>query len=436
MGSLTRIDRDMVIQRLLIDEHVSMSSNEIAKLVTIAATETNGFMRLPDDLLLRDQRLLRILRWATHTEQRYIAKLSCMPVWKYQFYEYGVWSIDKVSSQRIVKAIRDVFEENGLYGRVNLELVTDAITTVYSRLNRGIRKFPPMKLMTDQEFLQLVKTTFDWTDCFQRYPPLLLVLWAQSLLVYRMALGMSRPLFQIALGIRHSTLEKRENGMMPIRFYATAKSYMDKLRDVHETMELQRTMDEDALLQNFRHFRKLITEETRADMRRFGQEGTKIFQWSMKSVNANEKSVIDLLQENRVKCYFPNEQEPKTRYRCVIHPCLFDGYRMRYADFCAPDNENPMMIAECRTVSLPRDEGFVREIRDVFHDMRLCNPSAKFVVILIGANNPILTPPPYLTDIDAVFIDANLRLLPVYVKSLLSNNKPQLPSFFKYESKD
>jgi hypothetical protein len=397
-------------------QQMVMPISELQQIYEYVDRKTQGFTQFPLEILQEEPRSLRILLGAIHMGYKEFAERVRLPRWKIQYFCYGFHHPNPTMASKLLQTIETLFRRNNLIGNVTFPFVLNAFTTVISRMNRNNRQWPPIRNMTTTQFQTMLQVVKQWKG-FELFPPILLIRHAQTLLTYRVALNAPRPVFARIFSEDTEVIEKRENGEMPIRFYRTAEHYMDALEEIFNQLELNRGIDEQQLLANFERVKGTVwyADEWRSNL----AKATQASHCSPSSLNPAELQVIDVLEENGVKCYFPNELKPQGLC-CMIHGTLWDGNRNRHMDFVIPDNQKPRAIIECRQVKLKRDEGFVREINDIFDSLRHQYPLSKLIVVLLGKQEPLVTPPRYLKNYDAVFIDTTLHALPEYIRMMLS----------------
>jgi hypothetical protein len=407
----------------LIFQRIAVTVGELQQIYSYVDRKTQGFTRFPPEILCEEPRSLRIFLATLHMSYKEFAGRATIPLSKIQYFCWGFQRPNSKIAAKLLQTIEALFRRNNLIGNVTFPFVLDAFTTVTSRRNRSSRRWPPVKQMTATQFQEMLRVVKQWKG-FKVFPPILLIRHPQTLFVYRVALDAPRHILAKIIGVHMAHIEDRENGEQPIRFYRTAERIMDALMDLFNQLGLTDRLDETRLVANFEHVRKAVWQ-TSEEMRLNAQKSTLALQCSPLSLNPLELEVIGALEKNGVKCYFPNEPKP-TGPSCMIHGPLWDRDRTRSVDFAIPDNINPAAIVECRTLNLPRDEPFAREIDHIFYWMRQLYPNTKFVFILKGKSNLILKAPNYIAFTDEVFTDENFHQFPMFVKSLLADT-PNLP---------
>ncbi len=409
----------------LLDRHLLHYLNDLRERYELAKQLTNGFRRISPWILRQHPKILRVLRLAlrlTITELSDLSKVDFTDIEKLENGRYS--TATPKTANRIAAVLNQLYRENNLFGRVTYEEIEQAIKTVFRLETRGFgRLCSPLKEMSTEEFLDLYRYVVEETKRFTLHPPIMLLKRPNAIAVYRVLLGIPRERFAALLGIKIGFLEKLENGAITIRYYKTAKRYADKLKKISQEYRLHEIASEEVAIKNLNALRRGWA--THEELRKRAKLASERRNTSPSSITPQERKIIALLEAHGIRCYGLTSPEPKG-LRCLVHGSINIGHRKYCADFVIPDAKKPRIIMEARTFSnRTKDEIFVLELNALFQLMREQYPDAKLVMILGGRDKPLKDPPPFVRNADAVFVDATLEELPLWIKQQLGEAKHQ-----------
>jgi len=344
-----------------LDDLREMNEEQFIELFNYLKTRTHGFKEFSPDLILENNRYLLVLRlclglsqkefgrqlgvtkdWVRHTEAGRNKILHFKPANRY---------VDKINSllNQAQIGLERALENWRRYKFVRYQDFPEVEVT-----------FKPLMKMNESEFKECFKLISKETEGFTSFPPNLLVRIPQSLLIFRIALGIDHRKFATLLRIDRRTLRKYEHLDMRIKPLTAAK-FVKRIDALFRKTKVQ---FQDAL-QNLYRFKNVFQKRS---LNSCIEQGLRLAQ--KLPPNELENKINDMLREVGI----PFE----------IHARVKGLKRDYNVDFAIPGGQNPKIIMEVTEPTLLRG-------RRKNYRQHVCLLDHKFQMIKARHPPPLLT---------------------------------------------
>ncbi len=387
-----------------------MSEEEFREMFASLKSKTKNFTEVRPELILENNQYLLILRMCLGLSQREFAKkLGVTKDWCRHTEAGRNRIIHKSIADRYASKIEDLLEEKNIKLNKTMDYWNSYI--FYSKeqiLSKPKIQLKQISKMTEDDIKNYFELINDKTCNFTKFYPELLAEIPQSLLIFRIILGIDHRKFSNILGIDSRTVRKYEHLEMQIKT-TTAKKFIEKIGILFSkynknNINSTRTIENFRILSNFYGHRNLEA----------------MFERGLKFAENQELSEIEKEIETIFKS---NSIDFKS------HAIVSGAKRRLNIDFIIP-SENPKIIIECTSINIgarkiSNNRNTICNIDHRFQMLKMKNPNLITIMILRFTGKPVYMPnvkkliETEILNTDYYIINDEIEKIPKLVKNIL-----------------